>query len=1162
MFPPLSLIVNPTENFISSQDINNFISDVRKKSSKSKKSTRKSARLNKHSNPSTTQTNSQSSPPCSDNNQHPPTPQSSQLSPVCSTDDIILLEAPPTELKSSSDKKLKNDDIPLSNSQPRPQYREATTQDVMEVMRQQIGQNYGLPNQSNPSEPAPPTIESSQQAIEEQNPNVPPNDQPTPNLSKYQLRKMEEEKKLKAASSLMKHLINHIGSTASCETLYENFLASAIEHATELKMHRVPFTRPNDNDAENREGNPYEEQTTVRNNNPNATSNTSVRRVQRPLTRRAHERRLRSLYRLNMKRCYNEIVQDPPKWCTASAENISNAFTLIMSSPPPIPEDEGLPNMSEIENPQSNSETQSQPDIYDFQRNYSDLHISPEDVLFALERANKDTAVGTDGIQMIFWKRLPQIEYALAPLFNLIIRTSTIPQSWLESRLVLIPKSRDADSNDPLNYRPISITQTIYRLFMSCLNRKLRPLIQLSPAQKGFLQSDGCVEHAFTLQEILDDSRRRKSRINAVWIDIQKAFDSVPHNHIIHQLRRQRVPSNITQLISNLYDNCFSIATDKDGNTANITPNGRGVRQGCPLSPLLFNMVINPLLDDITECGIGYPLRGRKIGAQCFADDLVLLSNNDQDMDALLKKTEDFLTKTSLSVNHAKCANLKVTYPCHRRSINDSPLNTPKLFGNHIPPMTDFYKYLGVQSNLQSFKDLPPAFNDFTTKLSKISDSPLLPFQKINLLKIYVYPIIDHVMKNHILRIEDLGKIDALILKNIRKWLNLPNSSTKHIFYIPNSAGGLGLRQLTKDYAALRLAAGLNLINSTDETIQNIAKLSLQEVVNKRTTNSMDPLKYLHLDEEPCYSRDIRSLMSSMRLNRKSLKVDLCQLNDDQNQIDIDDESLNPPIFQPKNPTYKPTRVKLLRWHLQSHHLDLLKKQLDQGRSASCFSKHPSSNTWTRTGNIKISSYRFGLMGRINVLPTMTVLHRAQSTLDTQCRRCSCQVETLGHILNGCPNNKNLIIKRHNEVLQMIASKIKLSKQYELKIDRLFPSGVLIGDRRPDIQLIHHRSKTIIVADVSICYESSTSRMEEVREHKINKYNDEFALLEQAGYKIIPTALIFGSLGSHHPLNSQAYTLLHIQNEKKVKTLMKNITTSLIENSHLIWNNHVRTSRS
>ena len=1043
----------------------------------------------------------------------------------------------------------------MPSKSPSPIREPVTTQEVVDFLREYNGQRppvdeledqnpFNLPHQDPaPSSAAADVVDPAEQ--QQQHPEQRP-------LSKYEERKIKEDNMLKAAANMLKLVVNHNTANMACEELYERFLSTATEHAKLLKMHYCPLPKSTVQEvSEVDEANPPQNQEDSPPPRPPR---------QFPLTRRAHVKRLRGLYRTNMKKCFNEVVQDPPKWCTATPAQIAEAFSI----PPPTNTPAATPAQVSTGSPPPVEQNlhpagYDEEDPYNFMRNYSDLYISPEDVLVALARAKKDTACGTDGLQMILWKKIPQLEFILAPLFNLMIHQGTVPSSWMESRLILLPKKEDPTTDDPLQYRPISITQTLYRVFMSCLNRKLKPLIELSPSQKGFRECDGCVEHAFTLQEVLDDSRRGRSKLNVVWIDIQKAFDSVPHNLIIEHLQKAKIPANVVTLIRNLYSGSYNLIQDRSGNSANLCLNGRGVRQGCPLSPLLFNIVINPLLERISESGIGYPLFEQRIGAQCFADDLVLLSNNVDDMDKLLKMTEEFLTASQLRVNHSKCASLKVSYKSARRVINELYADSPKLFGQPIPPINDFYKYLGTHANLQSFKDLPPCFEKFAKNLEKLSDSPLLHFQKINLLKIYLLPTLDFVMKNHILRIDDLSKFDALIARNLRKWLGLPNSSTTHLFYVPNCAGGLGIRQLTKDYAGLRLASGLNVLNSSDEAIQKIARTSLKNIVDQRSNFQMSPLTYLHEDKEPTFTRDIRSLLSSLRLNRKSVNVDLYQPADDSCQLDIDSEALMPPINPPKNPTVIPSRVKQIRWHLQSTHLQKWIDQPDQGRSVLCFGRTKEANSWTRTGNIKISSFRFGLMGRINVLPTKTVLFRAHSTLDTQCRRCSCQIETLGHILNGCHRGKELIIKRHDRVLELVTtSKKKYGKNYELSVNKRFPE--ISSNRRPDFQLLHRRSKTLIVGDVSVCYESSLSRLDQVREHKIQKYEPEFQMLRNLGYTILPTALIFGSLGSHHSRNDEAYTLLQLSSERKRRTLLKTVTASLIEDSHKIWNNHVRTS--
>ncbi|KAJ3581260.1 hypothetical protein NHX12_016847 [Muraenolepis orangiensis] len=412
-------------------------------------------------------------------------------------------------------------------------------------------------------------------------------------------------------------------------------------------------------------------------------------------------------------------------------------------------------------------------------------------------------------------------------------------------------------------------------------------------------------------------------------------------------------------------------------------------------------------------------------------------------------------------------------------------------------------------------------------------------------------------MKNHCLLIEELKKIDRLILASVRSWFSFPKSLSNNIFYTPTSLGGLGLRNLHRDYVALRLATALNVVNSRDERIQKIARKALVEIVDKRSKSTLSPIDYLHLDKELIVTKDIRSLLSSIRLNRKSLLIDLEQVEtDDPASIDLDLESLMiPPNLQLFRRQHA-SRIKRLRWHVQKSFLNKWKAQLDQGRTIECFSHLREANSWLRTGQIDIRTYRFAVMGRANTLPTKYTLKKRQLTTSTKCRRCPCDVETIGHVLNGCKHGCALIQLRHNDVVKMISEAVKPKKDWTLRLDQTVPDTQ--SNRRPDIVLLNLKEKKAVIADITICYEANIDRMDQVREHKIMKYETEANILRDQGFEVHCTALVYGSLGSHHPLNIPQHPTLQLNLWKaKRKTFLKNLTKTILESSYKIWKNHV-----
>lgn len=133
------------------------------------------------------------------------------------------------------------------------------------------------------------------------------------------------------------------------------------------------------------------------------------------------------------------------------------------------------------------------------------------------------------------------------------MKSASAPNQWLEGRLVFLPKGEKLDTQDPKAYRPILVTQTIYRLFMFVIERKLKDGISFSSYQKGFANYDRCTEHSFTLQEILDDSRKRKKKVCLTWLDMQKTFDTVPHFAVEKIMEIHGFPEPLQGFIRSIY---------------------------------------------------------------------------------------------------------------------------------------------------------------------------------------------------------------------------------------------------------------------------------------------------------------------------------------------------------------------------------------------------------------------------------------------------------------------------------------------------------------------------------------------------------------------------------------------------------------------------------
>ncbi|NWX52635.1 PO21 protein, partial [Steatornis caripensis] len=132
-----------------------------------------------------------------------------------------------------------------------------------------------------------------------------------------------------------------------------------------------------------------------------------------------------------------------------------------------------------------------------------------------------------------------------------------------------------------------------------------------------------------------------------------KAFDSVSHLHVIMALKQKGVDDHIIALIKDFY---YNITTHIDLKEGQSDPIGIrvGVKQGDPMSPILFNLSIDPLICKLEEEGCGYTCEIGKVTTLAFADDLVLLSDSWEGMEKNIKILEAFCDRTGLKTQGEK----------------------------------------------------------------------------------------------------------------------------------------------------------------------------------------------------------------------------------------------------------------------------------------------------------------------------------------------------------------------------------------------------------------------------------------------------------------------------------------------------------------------------
>ncbi|GFS43727.1 reverse transcriptase domain-containing protein [Nephila pilipes] len=201
------------------------------------------------------------------------------------------------------------------------------------------------------------------------------------------------------------------------------------------------------------------------------------------------------------------------------------------------------------------------------------------------------------------------------------------------------------------NWRPVSLLNTGGKVFSSVFVTRISSWAninsRLSPFQKGFRENDGCAEHNFLLDQAISDAKRSHQNLSMAWLYLENAFGSVPHQFILTALEHAGVPSGTISIISALYTGSTRTICTSAGWTGPIAMKA-GVRQGCPLSAILFNLS----LEQILRTGVsapGYHLFGQEFKCLAYADDLLLLSNSSSSLQQnilLLLASDDLVTSS------------------------------------------------------------------------------------------------------------------------------------------------------------------------------------------------------------------------------------------------------------------------------------------------------------------------------------------------------------------------------------------------------------------------------------------------------------------------------------------------------------------------------------
>ena len=412
----------------------------------------------------------------------------------------------------------------------------------------------------------------------------------------------------------------------------------------------------------------------------------------------------------------------------------------------------------------------------------------------------KDGSPGVDGMDRAYLRGI-DAEDCIAH-FQLWLATRTPPLAFKAGITSLIPKS--ADSNSPGQFRPITVSAIISRLFHRILASRLESLVPLSPRQKAFRRGDGLQDNVMILRSLIKDRCNKNRPVSLAFIDVAKAFDSVSHESLILAAERVGVPSILLDYCRNLY--CGGTTSLKYGRSqsSRVISARRGVRQGDPLSPILFNFLMDWVLSALDD-NLGLAINDNtRVCHLAFADDLVLLSESVDGLRTLARDFEIGLSNVGLLPNAKKSATMRILVSGKRKKWVIDPKPFLSLGGVEVPTIgiDGYYKYLGL--SMTAGKPHARASDRLLDHLSQLDRAPLKPQQRMYFLKVHVLPGLNHLLVLDPVTVSQLQRLDIAVRRHVRKWLRLPHDSPNSFIHASVSDGGLGVSSLRTNIPLLK----------------------------------------------------------------------------------------------------------------------------------------------------------------------------------------------------------------------------------------------------------------------------------------------------------------------------------------------------------------------
>lgn len=628
----------------------------------------------------------------------------------------------------------------------------------------------------------------------------------------------------------------------------------------------------------------------------------------------------------------------------------------------------------------------------------------------------RKTASGLDGIPASLWSAIPRSVRAL--FYNAILYHGVVVPRLAEARTIFIPKVKNP--SNPGDFRPISITSVIQRQLHRILVKRLNAVLKFDDRQQAFRNGvDGVSNNLATLRTIVECRARARRDLHVVSLDARRAFDMVIHETIFQTLSDLELPTGFINYIKRLYNSATTSLELGNGVSTKIRI-GRGVFQGDPLSPIIFNHVIDRALKKLDE-NLGYPCGGDRIAAMAFADDITIIGESVIGTQLNINCMVNELGKMGLCINPGKCHSLSIISDRHRKT---SVLDVSSKFTiddesiKSISPTTK-WKYLGINFTGEKIDMHLP---DIVPKLDRVKNALLKPQQKLEIISKMIIPSIFHQAILGNATQEELTSIDIQVRKTVREIMHFPHDIPKSYIHAPVRCGGMGVPELLIRIPILRY-------------------LRFKKFADSR--NGLAPE----------FDRSIAYRHNKQKFEDFMLKNEL--------------------VFGDKGKDI-----------VDKYYIQCLNRNFaTRGLTESFHSRQTRAWCNTRSNEISGGDFiKYHLISSCS-LPTLARRAWGRPEMNVQCRQGCSTSETTHHVMQQCTRTHGGRVLRHDRALEMIRSMLERKWGDAFSVEKEPHIQTSSGLRKPDLILHGGNDAVVVDLNIVGCENMNEARSNKVAKY-------------------------------------------------------------------------------